>query len=243
MPSITKKFVHKALFRGKGNLVSFHEPYQVIAALLRRHNVRGIIDAGASTGRISLRLLRAFPDATAYAFEPNPLYQEQLKKHAAADRRFRPQFHVLSDRAGSVTLNIAKSPGITSIFKPSRQLEQLCRDDATILEAIQVDAVTIDDWAEQSGVKSVEIMKFDIQGAELMALRGAVTMLRRSTLLIYTELLFNPLYEGGTLYSEIDLFLREAGFVLFDLYKPRYDERGKLLWANGIFVHVERMGL
>jgi FkbM family methyltransferase len=243
MANIAKKLVHKTLFSGKGNLVSFDEPYRAIALILRRQHVGAIIDAGASSGRISLRLLRSFPEATAYAFEPNPLYRESLLKQAVADRRFKPQFLVLSDSEGTASLNIAESPGITSLFMPARNLRDMYPGESAIKEIVRVESVTIDDWADRSGVNSVELMKFDIQGAELKALRGARRMLTSSTLAVYTELLFNPLYEGGALYSEVDLFLRDVGFVLFDLYKPRYDKQGKLLWANALFVHAGRLGL
>ena len=84
-------------------------------------------------------------------------------------------------------------------------------------------------------------MKLDIQGGELAALRGAEGLLRSGTLAVYTEVLFNPLYEHGALFGEIDQFLRTCGFALFNLFKPAADERGLLLWGNALYVHVERL--
>jgi len=106
-----------------------------------------------------------------------------------------------------------------------------------------VELVTIDNWAQRNGDLSIELMKFDIQGGELKALRGAVRMLENSTLVVYAEISFNPLYEGGAVYSEIDLFLRDYGFGLYDMYKPKYNQRGLIMWANAIFVNAERLGL
>jgi len=91
--------------------------------------------------------------------------------------------------------------------------------------------------AEETGAVPIQVMKFDIQGGELNALRGAAGLLKKSVALVYTEILFNPLYEGGALFSEIDLCLRNSGFVLYDIYKPRHHRDGKLLWANAIFIH------
>jgi FkbM family methyltransferase len=241
MSNALSSFLKKRLLRKDQNLVSTDDPYQVMKRLLSRHSVTGILDAGASNGRISLRLLRLFPQATAYAFEPNPFYQETLTHKAKADPRLRPQFLALSDREGSVPLHIAESPGISSFFTPSQSLKRLYPEDSTIREAVQVEAVTVDNWASQAGVKSIELMKFDIQGAELLALHGAKKMIETATLAIYIELLFNTLYEGNALHSQIDLFLREAGFMLFDFYKPRYDRQGKLLWANALFLHSGRL--
>jgi hypothetical protein len=62
-------------------------------------------------------------------------------------------------------------------------------------------------------------------------------------LAIYTEIFFNPMYEGGAIYSEIDLFLRSCGFSLYNLYKPRADQGGMLEQGNAIFVKAEALGL
>ena len=236
-------FIRKRLF-GKGrNLVSFDEPFEVMPRLLDDHQVTGIIDAGASNGRISRRLLRKFPSAQAYAFEPNPLYAETLKQYAKEDSRFHPQFLALSDSDGEATLHITESPGNTSLLTPGRRLKEITPGGASVKSDEKVEIVTIDNWARRNCDLSIEVMKFDIQGGELKALRGAVRMLENSTLVVYAEISFNPLYEGGAIYSEIDLFLRDHGFGLYDVYKPKYNQRGLIMWANAIFVNIERLGL
>jgi len=236
-------FLKKRLLGKNRNLVSFDEPFEVMPRLLKGHRVTGIIDAGASNGRISKRLLRRFPAAQAYAFEPNPLYTETLKQYAKDDPRFHPQFLALSDSEGQATLHATESPGNTSLFMPARRLEEITPEGASVKSNEKVELVTIDNWAKRNGDPAIELMKFDIQGAELKALRGAVGTLQRSTLIVYAEIFFNPLYEGGALYSEIDLFLRGNGFGLYDMYKPKYGPNGLVMWANAIFVNLQRLGL
>jgi hypothetical protein len=108
---------------GEGrNLVSLDEPYEVMARLLKGCEVTGIIDAGASDGRVSKRLLRKFPAAHAYAFEPNPIYADTLAKYAKAEPRFHPQFLALSDREGTANLYVTESPGCTSLLAPGNRL-------------------------------------------------------------------------------------------------------------------------
>ncbi|UCF14930.1 MAG: FkbM family methyltransferase [Phycisphaerales bacterium] len=236
-------FVKKKLLGKNKNLVSFEEPFDVMPRLLAKHKVTGVIDAGASNGRISKRLLRRFPIAEAYAFEPNPLYAETLNQYAKIEPRFHPHFVALSDSEGEATLHVTESPGGTSLFVPEKRLQETMPDSALVKSREKVELVTIDNWAKRNGDPAIELMKFDIQGAELNALRGAVDTLQRSTLLVYTEVSFNPLYEGGALYSEIDLLLRDYGFGLYDVYKPKYDSRGLIVWANAIFVNLKRLGL
>jgi FkbM family methyltransferase len=243
MAKVFKSLLRRTLFAKQDNLLSMDDPYETMARLMRPHHVSHVLDAGASHGRVSRRLLRIFPDAHAYAFEPHPMYRERLDHYAGEEPRFHPQFLALSDREGSIDLHITESPGITSLFKPSRRLQNMYPEESAEKEVVQVDMTTIDSWAAVNDVPALQVMKFDIQGGELQALRGAQQALTSSTLMVYTEILFNPLYEGGALYSDIDQCLREYGFLLYNIYKPKCDENGALMWANAIFLHAERMKL
>lgn len=183
------------------------------------------------------------PAAHVYAFEPNPLHAEKLQKYAKEDSRFHPQLLALSDREGSVDLYVTESPGNTSLFRPSGHLKEIEPRGASVKSLEKVEAVTIDEWAERNGDPAIQLMKFDIQAGELRALRGAVRILQNSMLLVYTEILFNPLYDEGAIYSEIDLFLRKYGFVLYDIFKPKYGPNGLIMWGNAIFLNAQRLGM
>ncbi len=236
-------FAKKKLLGKNQNLISLNEPYGVMANLLKDCAVTGMIDAGASDGRISKRLLRKFPSAHIYAFEPNPLYAETLEQYAKEECRFHPQFLALSDQEGDADLHVTESPGSTSLFTPGKRLKQMDSQGSSVKSLEKVKVVTIDEWAKRNDDPAIQLMKFDIQAAELKALRGAVHVLRSSTLLVYTEICFNPMYEEGAIFSEIDLFLREYGFVLYDMFKPKYNPNGLILWGNAIFLNTERLGI
>lgn len=234
--------IRRKLLGKNQNLVSIEDPFEVMRRLLGPVAVTGILDAGASDGRISRRLLKRFPDARAYAFEPNPSYADALKAYARQDDRFRPQFLALSDAEGTATLHITDSAGNTSLFRPGVGFDKVDPQGARISREVPVKTVTIDNWAAQNGGTDIQVMKFDIQGAELRALRGGEAMLRRTVCLVYAEVWFHSIYEGGAVFSDIDQFLLACGFVLYDFYKPKYNDRGLIQWANTIFVHKQRLG-
>ncbi len=236
-------FFKKTVLGTKKNLVSLDEPYQVIARLLKNFQVTGIIDAGASNGHISKRLLRNFPKAHVYGFEPNSHYVNTLLQYAKEDSRFSPYFVALSDHEETANLQKTASPGNTSLYAPGERLKKLDPIGTSIKKTEKVEVTTIDQWAILYGNPPIQLMKFDIQGGELKALQGATRLLNDSTLLIYTEVLFNPLYDDGAIYSEIDLFLRKYGFVLHDIYKPKYNSNGLLLWGNAIYLHADKTGM
>ncbi len=231
----------KIILGKRSNLISLDDPFEVMPSLLAHCQVTGMLDAGASDGRISKRLLRRFPTAQIYAFEPNPQYANRLKEYASAESRFHPYFLALSDQKGQASLNVTASLGSTSLLTPGRRMQELMAEGVAVTNREQVEMTTIDEWVQANGNPTVELMKFDIQGAELKALTGAVRTLQTSTLLVYAEIWFNSGYEGGALYGEIDTFLHQYGYVLYDFYKPKYDGKGLLTWANAIFIHAERV--
>lgn len=241
MANILKKIILHSLFPKSNNLASFSDPFAVMKQLLAGTEVTNILDAGASHGKISRRFLRMFPDARAHAFEPNPSYRETLEAQNREEPRLVPHYDALSDTQGQVDLHIAKSPGITSIFRPGDSLKKMRPDESEIVSVKSVRTVTIDSWVRDNGDIPVELMKFDIQGGEVKALQGATETLNSSTKLVYTEVMFNELYDNGAIYPQIDGLLRKSGFILYDIYKPRYSSNGTLMWANAIFIHPGRL--
>jgi FkbM family methyltransferase len=235
-------FIKKKLLGKKTNLVCLDDHYEAMRRFLKGHRVTGILDAGASDGRVSKRLLRKFPQAEVFAFEPNPLFREALEESARKDSRIHPTFAALSDFEGTAEFYMTKARGYASLFAPSKSFNDINPVAATVQNMTKVDVVTIDQWAKRNGDIPIQLMKFDIQGGEFKALRGAARILRSSVLLVYTEIWFQPTYEGGALFGDIDSCLRQNGFELFDIYKPHYDKRGRLSWANVIYLHSKRLG-
>jgi hypothetical protein len=77
----------------------------------------------------------------------------------------------------------------------------------------------------------------DIQGGELMALNGAGEKLAKHDIsLIFTEVLFGPLYEGQGEFHQICQQLSELDHGLFDLYNIVHFENGQIGWGNAIFL-------
>ncbi len=228
-----RDLLRRTLYRGKGNLVTLDSPYPIIHRLLKGHRVNGILDAGASDGRVAKRFTRLFPDATAYLFEPNPAYRDALVTLADHDARYKPFHCALSDRRDELTYYETESLGGCSLFKPV---------DEQAKRVSTVPATTIDQWSREQGDPPIELMKFDIQGAELAALRGGERVLETSVLMIYIEVWFNRVYEGGAIFSEVDLLLRERGFELYNLFSPKSDGDDVLLWGNAIYWNRKKLG-
>ncbi len=83
--------------------------------------------------------------------------------------------------------------------------------------------ITIDELVAQERAEGPFVIKLDVQGAELDALAGAASTLTR-TALVQLETLLLPFYEGAPQLGDVVSFMRETGFVVYDVadlgYRP-----------------------
>jgi len=237
-----KQLIRRTIYRGKPNLQSLDDPYADIARLLAGQRVQTVIDLGASDGRVAKRLGRLFPEARLHLFEPNPDYRAALEALHAEQPRFCHYDRVIGAEAGARTFFMTRDPGSSGLYAPTGAMTEAYPDQAARAGERTVDVTTLDGWSAEQGVDTIDLIKLDIQGGEADALRGASRLLDGSVKLIYTETFFQAFYEGGATFSDIDSVLRKHGFGLYSLYKPRHDERGRLLFADAIFVHADRLG-
>ena len=189
-------------------------------------------------------MLRA-GDAEVVGFEPNRAALAVLDQRKGPLERYFP--HAVGDGARHV-LHICQAPGMTSLLEPDPAVLSLFHgflDWGRVLATEPVDTVRLDDVPEAAGA---DLLKLDIQGAELMVLRHAQAGLR-DAVVIQAEVEFLPLYKGQPLFSEMELFLRGHGFVLHRFFpevsravqpmmvnNDPYAGLGQLVWADAVFM-------
>jgi FkbM family methyltransferase len=235
--------MQKLAFSQETNLLNRSDPWNVLPQLLAGRTVGGVLDAGAGNGRTTRKLLDRFPQAVGWAFEPHPDCREDLAAVAETNPRVRPQYLALADRAGELEFYQTQSLGSSSLMRPGEGLQRAAGNVGQVDRVSTVPAVRLDDWWDQQNRPPIEVLKFDIQGGERAALNGGRRVLGEAGLLVYIEVQFQPFYEGGALFGELDHILGECGYRIHNLYKPHENDRGTLLYANAIYAHVERMGL
>jgi FkbM family methyltransferase len=132
----------------------------------------------------------------------------------------------------------------SSTMKPNLSLLNSFLALPTMLEVTQesvIETKRLDDIEE---VQDCDLLKLDIQGGELAALRGAEGLLKNTTVII-TETEFTSVYAGQPLFHDIYTYLISQGFILLNLENLGYgaykdglfgDEKSQLLWADAIFI-------
>lgn len=112
----------------------------------------------------------------------------------------------LSDKEEEVDFNIADNGQSSSLLKMKEH--KIHHPDVHEVEVIRVKTKLLDSF----GYFGFDAINLDIQGAELMALRGGVETLRGMKA-VYTEVNEKEVYEGCAQLSEMDEFLSSLGFT------------------------------
>ncbi len=153
-------------------LTGNHEPetIQAFAALLAPGMT--VIDLGANIGQYTLVAARRVgPLGRVYAFEPTPSLAEHARRNLELNGLENATVHAVavSDAPGRVTLHSVEAR------RTEHELDRqwLFADP----KGLDVPTVTLDGFVAEQSVRAVDVIKMDIEGAELQAFRGAETLL------------------------------------------------------------------
>ena len=141
------------------------EEYEAFRAGTPRGGV--ILDAGANVGAYALLFGQWVGDGgRVYAFEPDPLALQGLRTHITLNglaSRVTAIDSAITDRPGRVDLAVFDVPGIS----------RLCADGLPSGgERVDTPATSIDEFCAERNLRP-DVIKLDVEGAELAALRGA----------------------------------------------------------------------
>ncbi|NET60226.1 MAG: FkbM family methyltransferase [Symploca sp. SIO2E6] len=154
----------------------------------------------------------------------------------------------LGRAVGESTLYVTQNPMCSSLYPPNEPylarfagLPELVNLDFTV----ELDITTLDSFCQEEGIDEIDFLQIDVQGADLQVLEGASEILERSILAVQIEVEFSHLYVNQPLFADIDTYLRNQGFTLFDLansYRLRARSplqsrvrSGQLLWADAFY--------
>jgi hypothetical protein len=121
--------------------------------------------------------------------------------------------------------------------------------DVVYVDEQEMTTITLDELVfKQFPEAQFNLLVLDVQGAELLVLKGAIEMLK-SIHAIYTEVSEEPLYEHGCTWHEIDSFLRPFGFWMKNMSLSKNGWGDALYVKNSSFFsplrikHIERPGI
>lgn len=202
-------------------------------AVLRTLGVDGIIDVGANRGQFTLACRLALPQVPVMAFEPIPSEAATFRKVHGGDPAVSLVESALGETGGTATLHLSQSADSSSLLPIGPKQTELFGNTAEV-GTIAVPVQRLDDLASHWSGRTRQLLKLDVQGYELVVLRGATGSLL-SCSHVYAECSEVALYEGQALRTEVEEFLSGRGFVRQGRYNEQWAD-GQLIQADHLFV-------
>lgn len=223
--------------------------------LLKKENVKAVFDIGACEAEDSIKYSILFPNSTVYAFEPRKDNLELGKKSIAKYNRTNivlenialsnengtAEFFLSEGRPENATENDHWDFGnkSSSLLPPSEEMkkhtEWLQFKNKTVVETMR-----LDNYIKNKNISTIDFAHIDVQGAELMVLKGAGDFLKQIKL-IWMEVEAVELYKNQPLKKDVELFMKENNFV--NVLDTVNSVAGDQLYANTLFFNKEKLDL
>ena len=170
-----------------------------------------IVDVGANPidGDPPYKRMLAAGLCEVIGFEPQPEALARLQTMAGPRERYLS--HALGDGT-TRTLHVCGLEGMTSLLVPDAAhlaLFNLFPTWGDVKSTLSVATHRLDDIAE---ITHLDFLKMDIQGCERDVLTHGRAKLAK-TVAVQTEVSFITLYEGQPTFGEMDVMMRELGFL------------------------------
>jgi FkbM family methyltransferase len=204
-----------------------------IAAECRAHGVqpRGVVHVGAHEGQ-ELELYRRMGLAAILFIEANPAVFARLEANVGAADGVVLANVAITDHVGPVALHVTsgdQSSSILTLHRHATYYPGIVEDAVVEVPGITLDALL----AERNlAPASFNLLNIDIQGAELLALKGAEELLRHIAA-INVEVNFEELYAGCAQIDELDDFLAARGFRRVATACPFHRSWGDAFYIRG----------
>lgn len=200
---------------------------------LRSLRLAGLVDVGANVGQFSALARALHPGLQIHAFEPLDEPARRFQRLFGQDAAAHLHRCAAGEAPGEALIHVSARPDSSSLLPISqRQSELFPGTEEVAVRSIGV--VRADDVIDAAGLPQPLLVKLDVQGFELAALKGMPAILARADY-VYAEVSFLPLYEGQPLADEVIAWLSERSFRLAGMYNMSYASSGEAVQGDALF--------
>ncbi len=204
--------------------------------LRRLGELRTVVDIGANRGQFALVARRVWPDARIVSFEPLSGAASVFRVVFRGDARTRIEDAAIAPRSGAGTLHVSRRDDSSSLLPIGRAQRELFPGTDEI-RTVGVRVAPLGEYLD-AAMETPALLKLDVQGYELEALRGCEDLLDRFQW-VYVECSYVELYEGQALAGEVEEWLVARGYVPRGIHNPIRDRSGRLIQADFLFDRTE----
>jgi FkbM family methyltransferase len=203
------------------------------AGVLSGLDCRTVVDIGASRGQFALVARKCHPQALIISFEPLPTAAAKFRAVFVDDDRVTLHDVAIGPLSGNATIHISKREDSSSLLPiTSTQVALFPGTEEVATTIVRVGPLL--EFISAEDIQTPALLKLDVQGFELEALRGCEELLDRFAY-VYVECSFVELYAGQALADEVIAWLRERGFRLHGVHNMDYDRDGRAIQADFLF--------
>lgn len=215
----------------------------IFAGTEHRHvidtNLNTIMDIGANRGQFALAALRWATKARIISFEPQKEAASIFKNVFVGNSRVLFHQTAIGPQAGETTIHITSEDDSSSLLPISPLQERFFPGTQEIrTEVVKIGRLS--DYVNPEQVVPPAMLKLDVQGYELEALRGCEDLLGRFSY-VYVECSFVELYSGQALVDDVIAWLRDRAWTLSGIYNMAYDRDGRSIQADFLFEKSSRL--
>lgn len=197
-----------------------------------------IVDGGANKGFFVDAVFKIAPESRFLCFEPDPPLAMNLRNKFTGNQRVQIVQAALGSASGTATLNINQSRACNSLMSSAGNTAGELGNFMTTVDRIEVELISLDRAMGESRLPPCDILKLDLQGYELQALKGAGETLKTVSVVI-VELWYAPVYTNAVTYLQICDLLEKSGFSLYSIVGLHYSTTDRLLWSDALFLRSE----
>jgi FkbM family methyltransferase len=238
-------------FIRRAGLRAWSQPYEYVQSDVQRnlhrylgvdrHRVCRIVIVGAHMADEVDRMLKAYPNATFRLFEPSPRYLERLGRRFLRNSRVQVHGCAISDSDGSCSFHETNLEGSGSILKLGEFADQshgLRQGESYVVQSLRLDTHARENCYD---AEEIDCLWIDVQGAELLVLRGAEETLQRVRSVFIEVAVFRPVYEGGAMFPSLRAVLEDKGLSLVALGVDAENGTGNAFFVRGRRVDASMM--
>jgi FkbM family methyltransferase len=201
-----------------------------------------IVDIGASGG-IDPRWINFKSSYKAILFEPDQRAYDNLQ--LTKQDNIIILNCALSDSIQEVDFHLCNKQQVSSINLPNFSfLERFPEAERfKVIDTIKIKTDTLDHQLQINSIDDIDFIKIDAEGYELSILRGSINSLE-NVIGLQVEVEFAPLHENQPLFGEVDCFIRDRGFDLFDIKRFFWNRigldnyggrKGQLIYGDALY--------
>jgi FkbM family methyltransferase len=180
---------------------------RIAQAKARGLEVKVAIDGGAASGKWARELKAIYPEAQVVCIEPRDAVQAELQKLAAELPGINLVKTRLGAREGTAEFNVYEDMGSMLPTSTGEHFGTVVKERVATLDRV-IDEIALG--------APPDMIKLDLQGAELQALDGATRSLERAQAVIL-EVSFIQLQKDGPLFADVICYMQQLGFRCYDV--------------------------